>query len=168
MTDYNFAPLIINSYIWNELGAVMPSLTSKYTGIEPIYPVYDSLSAKGAWNGLPYIIYDNMLMSKISSFYGIKREQTVYSIRGNVPEIFKIRNAIIDIIDRSDDAAKDINEYAGQNLNNVSVFFHEFSAFQLDFTNEKTIANSTRQLYTTELILEYEYHNQSIYNQSIV
>lgn len=168
MTDYNFAPMIINSYIWNELGITMPTLVAKYNNVTPIYPVYDATSAKAPWNGLPYIIYDNMSMSRFTKFYGIKREQISYSIRGNIPEIFQIKDEMFHILDRSDDAAKDINQYAGENLSNVKIFFHEVRAFQIDFTNEKTIANTTRQLYTSELIVEYEYHKQSIYNEIIV
>lgn len=167
MTNYNFGPLIINSYLWNELGKALPSLVAKYTNVVPIYPVYDSNASKAAWNGLPYIIYDNMSMSRFINFYGIKREQISYSLRGNIPEIFEIKDTMFHILDRSDDAAKDINDYAGKNLPNTSIFFHDVKAFQLDFTNEKTIPNSTRQLYSTELIVEYNYHKQITYNQTV-
>lgn len=167
MTDYNFAPLIMNSYIWNELSLVMPTLVEKYSDIKPIYPVYDANASKASWDGLPYIIYDTMSMSRFIKFYGIKREQISYSIRGNIPEILKIKDAIYHILDRGDDAAKDINDYAGKNLPNTTIFFHEVKAFQLDFTNEKTVPNSTRQLYATELIVEYGYHKQVTYNQTI-
>ena len=76
-----------------------------------------------------------------------------------------LRDLITDVLDRGDDTAKDINAYAGENLNNPQIFFHDFKVFQMSATSEKTNNITNKQFFTTELIVEYQYHQQSIYNE---
>lgn len=165
MQTYKFPPAIINAYVWEQFTQNAPNFVAPYQGITPIFPVRDNMGGNYPWGSRPYIIYDNMARIRTSRFYGIRKEQLFYSIRGDVPEIFTVRDLITDILDRADDTAKDINHFAGENLENPLIFFHDFKVFQMSNTNEKTDAVSNRQYYTTEMIIEYQYHQQSIYNE---
>lgn len=165
METYKYPPAIINSYVWAQFTENAPQFVSQYNGIVPIFPVRDALAADSTWGSKPYIIYDNMARFRTARFYGIRKEQLLYSVRGEVPEIFMVRDLITDILDRSDDAAKDINDYAGDNLENPLIFFHDFRVYQMSGTSEKTDNISNRQYYATEMIIEYQYHPQEIYNE---
>ena len=165
MEIYKFPPAIINSYVWAQFEENAPVFSAQYGSIVPIFPVYDAKAGDASWGNKSYIVYDNMARVRSGVFYGVRKEQLVYSIRGDIPEIFALRDLITDVLDRGDDTAKDINEYAGENLENPYIFFHDFKVFQQDFTNEKTDKHSTRQFYSTDLIIEYQYHQQSIYKE---
>lgn len=165
METYKYPPAIINAYVWNEFTVNSPNFVAQYNGVVPIFPVRDALGDESTWGSKPYIVYDNMARFRTARFYGIRKEQLLYSIRGDVPQIFTVRDLIVDVLDRADDTAKDVNFYSGQNLNNPLIFFHDFRVYQMSETSEKTDNISNRQYYATELIIEYQYHQQSIYNE---
>lgn len=165
METYKYPPAIINKYLWQQFIDNAPNFVSQYNGIVPIFPVRDSLGGDATWGTKPYIVYDNMARVRTARFYGIRKEQLLYSVRGDVPQIFMLRDLITDVLDRGDDTAKDINAYAGENLNNPQIFFHDFKVFQMSATSEKTNNITNKQFFTTELIVEYQYHQQSIYNE---
>lgn len=165
METYKYPPAIINAYLWAQFQANAPEFVAQYNGIVPIFPVRDTFAGSSTWSKKPYIIYDNMARVRTARFYGTKKEQLLYSVRGDIPQIFMLRDLITDVLDRSDDTAKDINAWAGENLDNPLIFFHDFKVFQMSATSEKTSDVSNRQFYTTEMVIEYQYHPQSIYNE---
>jgi hypothetical protein len=153
-----FAPTIINNYIWDCMQVLDPVLTAGYAGIVPFFPLYDNQAGNAKWGTKPYAVYDIMSPARKAGLYAVKRSQMLYSIRGTVPDLFTFRDLIIDIIDRDDDAGKDVNEWAGINAPDNDLYFHRFAVNEVNWSSEITIAKDTRQAVTKDLIVEFFYH----------
>lgn len=153
-----FAPLIINNYIWSEMSSIDPAFTGRYENILPFFPIYDSQAGNAKWGNKPYVIYDNIIQKRKWPLYVVKKEQMLYSIRGSIPEIFYFKDLINHVIDRQDDAGKDINEWAGENVVNHRVFFHCFYTSETNYSSEVTNVKDTRQMISKDLFVEYDFH----------
>jgi hypothetical protein len=88
----------------------------------------------------------------------------MYSIKGQISEIYEWRDFIYNVLDREDDAARDINEYSGQNLSNTKIYFHCINASQINYIGNSTEQQGQRKMYSTNLIIRYDYHKKDIYN----
>jgi hypothetical protein len=159
-----YPELIINSYVWKQFETAKPAIYSQYTG-SPIIPVRD-MSSEYPWGTKPYIIYDSFARPRSARkyFYPVKSAQLMYSIKGSISEIYEWRDFIINVLDREDDAAKDINEYAGENLNGVRSYFHCINAYQMNYIGNTTEQTGQRKQFSTNLIVKYDYHISDVYN----
>lgn len=158
-----FAPVLINNYIWHEIISLDAAFASRYSNV-PFYPIYDNKGGNAKWDGKPYVVYDTMTIKRRQPLYVTKRENLLYSIRGTVPEILYFKDLINYIIDRQDDAGKDLNAWAGENVVNNKIYFHSFATNELNWSSEITEVQDTRQPVTKNLILEYDYHFARYHN----
>lgn len=124
---------VINGYLWRELKLRSPKLASMWPTTVPFFPVNDSTSGNTAWSGKPFFIYNEALRIE-HSFYEIKKSTFVYSMRATPSQTLPLTNALQKIIDREDDAAKDVNDFNWLNRDDASkfcpIYFHSFSLYQ--------------------------------------
>jgi hypothetical protein len=60
---------------------------------------------------MPYILYDYIFMRKAGTFWPIQKEEVDYIIVGDLPQIFYIKNYIVDALERFDESAQDVNRH---------------------------------------------------------
>ena len=166
----SYPEVAINEYVWEQFH-VTPSMSatySSYSGTVPIFPVSDNVSGTTKWEGKTYIIYDSFIKPRSSNkyFYPIKAGQMMYSIKGTLENIYKWRDFISNVLDREDIAARDINNYAGENINNFDLGFHCINVTQANYIGNTTESSGTKKTYSTNLIIRYDYHITDIYNNS--
>jgi hypothetical protein len=149
----------LNSYIWDTMKRIEPSLDAEYQGIVPFFPLADSRGGDANWGDKPYIVYDITTRKRQNSFYPKHSIQIYYFLRGKPQDIIVWSNAIQHIVDREDDAAKDVNSYmATEHPEDAKVFFHNFKVFMMDQVNDKRMDLAVQQFYTMSMIVEANYH----------
>jgi len=163
MSDY--PEVLINKYVWKQFQLAKPTTYNKYGTVTPIFPVADTKAGDTAWGNKPYIIYDSFIRARSMNkyFYPVKCAQMMYSIKGSLTEIYEWRDFIINALDREDVAAKDINEFAGT-INNDELYFHCINAMQIKYIGSTSQQSGTNKVYSTELVIRYDYHLTNIYN----
>lgn len=164
----NYTEQIINKYVWEQFH-ITPSMSAtyaQYSGIIPIFPITDIKAGDTAWGTKPYIVYDSFMKtrSKNRYFFPVKSGQMIYSIKGNIEQIYAWRDFIANVLDREDVAAREINEFAGANLSGVTDFFHCINASQVNYIGQTTTQSGQKKMYSTDLIIRYDYHRTNIYN----
>lgn len=164
----SYPELIINSYVWEQFRISKPSIYADYTN-RPFVPVRD-YGSDYPWDNKPYIVYDSFIKARTARkyFYPVKAGQMMYSIKGGIGEIYEWRDFISNVLDREDDAAFDINEYAGEsgNFDPLTVKFHCINTSQANYIGNTTEEQGQRREYSSNLIIKYDYHITNIYNNS--
>jgi hypothetical protein len=160
------APIAVNKYFWDTMKVIEPSLSQSknYGQTVPIFPLSDSASGKKTWENKTYIIYDRMFTKMKDPFYPVKCEEIRYNLKAKEKDTLIWGSAIQIILDRSDDAAKDINSWIRNNGGNevYPVFFHKLRVYQtsssLATQGENIRDFSIRPYYVSEFIIDMEYH----------
>lgn len=164
LAELGVMPLAVNGYLWDTMKAIEPSLGAKYSNKVPIYPLGDAASGNKAWDNKSYMIYDRMFTIMKSSFYPIKCENVHYFLKAKETDTLLWGSAIQMILDRSDDAGKDINNWIRNNGGNEEypIYFHKLrvnqSTSSLATEKENVRDFSIRPFYVTEFIVDVEYH----------
>jgi hypothetical protein len=189
---------IINLYVWEQFKTYAPEFYRMYApvvgnqnlGIVPFFPSPASnLPTPVLENDLPYIVFDKFsrVRGGYKYFYPIKTDQMRYTIHGGslwginkfeqdrFETTYALTSLIQNILDREDDAARDINEFAkdlpgyAQNpdglLSNGNVdlnqyYFHCINVYQSGFTdNQQDVSDFMEYNPTRDLIIKYDYHS---------
>jgi hypothetical protein len=172
-----FPPHWINAYLFNKLGGdygpqrvgmginqtIIPFFAPTATGREEIY---QQLVSNTGLAQPTMITYDRLMRFRVSPFYGIKREQLIYTIYGSVQSVQNINIIVSQLLDREDVAAQEVNDWSRDNgisLNgqtiDPNVFFHNFRVYQIDETRDLLELNSVNlSEWTSKIIIEYDYH----------
>jgi len=164
LSDLGVAPLAVNGYLWDTLKVIEPTFDNKYGNKVPIFPLGDSASGSKSWDNKTYMIYDRMFKLAGGPFYPKKKEQLLYYVKGNETDSLLWGSAIQIILDREDDAGKDINKWIRENGGNAEypVYFHYIRVYQT--TSSISSASklrrdfSSRPYYVTEFIIDMCYH----------
>ena len=161
----NYPEIIINKYVWEQFRLNKNSIYSSYT-VTPIIPVTDMQGGDLPWGRKPYIVYDSFMKTRTANkyFYPVKSAQMMYSIKGSIGEIYEWRDFISNVLDREDDAARDINEYAGQNLSNTRIYFHCINTHQVNYIGNTTEQQGKFKQYSANLVIKFDYHISDVYN----
>lgn len=168
----NLVEPILNKYIWKQFetngASYIPGFSfSQYKGVIPIFPVSDNKSGDAKWGNKNYIIYDSFMKGRVSNkyFYPVKSAQMMYSIRGaSLEDIFYWRDFIINVTDREDAAAFDVNQFAGETIQNNNIRFHCINSSQANYVGYTTETLGVQKTFSTNLIIKYDYHSSNIYN----
>lgn len=166
LSDFGIAPIAVNNYLWDTMKLIDPTLSQskKYGQTVPIFPLSDSASGKKSWENKAYIIYDRMFKKTKNPFYQIKSEEIRYALKAKEQDTFIWGSVIQQILDRQDDAGKDINAWIRNNGGNSAypIYFHSLRMYQVDSnlaTDSENIRDfSIRQFYVSEFIVEMTYH----------
>jgi hypothetical protein len=155
-SDFAYPPKVINSYLWDTMKSIEPSLNKVYGNIIPFFPLSDAASGSKSWENKPYIIYDRIMKTTESPFYPIKKDHILYALKANEINTIEWGTAIQYILDRQDDSAQDINEWNRNQTEPKEIYFHSLRVFQMDSSIPRDF--SSRPYYITEFIINAEYH----------
>ena len=177
---------IINLYVWEQFRKNAPEFYNLYgptiggPDIVPFFPApANNLPASVIENDLPYIMFDKFTRVRggYKYFYPIKTDQMRYTISGgSLYDINKnqqdryattinLTSLIFSILDREDDAAYDINQFAGNLPGYASspeinkYYFHCVNVFQSGYAeNQQDVSDFMEYNPTRDLIIKYDYH----------
>jgi len=166
LSDFGIAPIIVNNYLWSVMKLIEPTLTQSknYGTTIPFFPLGDSNSGKKGWENKSYVIYDRMFKAMKDPFYPIKCEEIKYHLKAKEQDSFIWGSAIQQILDRQDDAGKDVNNWIRNNGGSVKypIYFHSLRVFQLSESMPTDPGNvrdlSSRPYYISEFIIDMKYH----------
>ena len=166
LSSFGVAPIAVNNYLWSVMKLIEPTLTqSKNDGTTiPFFPLSDSNSGKKSWEAKSYFIYDRMFKVMKDPFYPIKCEEIRYNLKAKAQDTFIWGSAVQQILDRQDDAGKDVNNWIRSNGGNAvyPVYFHSLRVFQVNSSLTSDSSNqrdfTTRPYYLTEFIVDMKYH----------
>ena len=148
----------INNYVWN---IVNDSATASVVwnpneyDYRPFYPVSENLAPDSVV--MPYVLYDYMFLEKTGTFWPIQREEATYIVVGDVPNIFYVKNLIIDLLDKFDESAVNVNNYLLSSSASPTIRFKYIAAEQENFISEEKRIESFAPKYITSIKLTYEY-----------
>lgn len=159
--------LAINGYLWDTMKKIDPTLTQtkKYGNKLPFFPIADSASGQKQWENKPYFIYDRVFRFASGPFYPKKRESFLYYLKAKPVESLQWGAAVQLILDREDDAAKDINDWIRSQPNgsdDYPVYFHNLRVYQSRSgaagSEGESREISSRPYYITEFMIDTCYH----------
>jgi len=181
---------IINLYVWEQFKTYAPQFSSLYppssggSQIVPFFPAPASnLPSQVLENDLPYIVFDKFsrIRGGYKYFYPIKTDQMRYTIHGGslwgvnkfqqdrFETTYNLTSLVQSILDREDDAGKDINEFT-KNLPDYNspsypelnrYHFHCVNVYQSGFTdNQQDVSDFMEYNPTRDLIIKYDYHSK--------
>jgi len=185
---------IINLYVWEQLKNKAPQFydlypnTSGGKGLVPFFPAGTiNLPPEVVDGDLPYIIFDKFTKVRTGSykyFYPMKSDQMRYTVYGGslygeassgsdrYGLTINLTSIISMVLDREDDAAKDINDFAKgledyqDSMDEFKYYFHCVNVFQSGYAeNQQDVANLMEYQPRRDLIIRYDYHSKQ-YNES--
>lgn len=159
-TDYTKIPIVlINNYLWDlASGSVAgtPAVSSAVWNIDqynykPFYPVHENTAPES--DKMPYVLYDYVFEMPDETFWPIHKETGIYSIVGDIPSIFYVKNFIYESLKKFDKSAQDINNH----INDSSINFKCVHVYQKNFISEEKRVESLKPKYITTLVISYDY-----------
>jgi hypothetical protein len=181
---------IINLYVWEQFKTYAPAFYNLYgptsggPDIVPFFPApANNLPTAVLDNDLPYIMFDKFsrVRSGYKYFYPIKTDQMRYTVVGGslydinrnqqdrYATTINLTSLIQSILDREDDAAKDINDFTKTlpDYNDANYpelnkyYFHCVNVYQSGFTDtQQDVSNFMEYNPTRDLIIKYDYHSK--------
>jgi hypothetical protein len=162
LSELDVAAVYINNYLWGVIKKIDPDFVSSYNGIVPFFPLSESASGDAPWNDKPSIVYDRLFTVSKSPFYPIKTEQIHYAVKATENQSLYLGSAIQLILDRQDDAAKDINEFMSIAYPESAIRFHHLRVYQPASAVSKAGGGvrdfTTRQYQVSKFFVDAEYH----------
>jgi hypothetical protein len=157
--------LAINHYLWDTMKTIEPSLSGQYEDITPFYPIGDSSSGDQPWDEKPYFIYDRVFRFSSSPFYPTKRESVLYYLKAREIDSLQWSAALQLILDREDDAAKDVNNWirSQENALDYPYYFHNIRVYQSRSSSPSSGGklrdiSTVQPYYITEFMLDVYFH----------
>lgn len=163
--------LNILKYAFNELiqlpGFVQYGQIKDSNGlmVVPIYPVTNAgtkLPEVTVPNDL-VIIYDDFIKARSGNmkyFYPIKGVQSRFKVTTDDYATTRlITNRLVEIIDREDAAAADINDFMQTYYNNNHrIMVHCVNAYQTTYIKDATTIDDQRNVFSQDIIIKADYH----------
>lgn len=164
----SYPEVAINKYVWKQFEIAKPAIFSAYKGVVPIFPVSDNKSGDTKWGARTYIIYDSFIKSRMKNkgIYAIKSAQMMYSIKGEIASIYEWRDFIVNVLDREDISARDVNNFAGTNFNDNQYYFHSICTNQINYIGNTTETGGVLKEFSTNIVIKYDYHITNVYNNA--
>jgi hypothetical protein len=147
----------------------IPFFPAAPTNIDQVYN--DLLTYTDTDNPL-MVSYDRMLRLRPSTFYVHKREQLMYYLyNGSIDVLFNAGNIISQLLDREDEAARDLNRWMNAKYKSsnpivdesgtrlpLNIFFRNLKVYQADEGRDLLELGTVKTVYTNKYIIEYDYH----------
>lgn len=160
MSDFTVLPIVlINNYIWDlASGSVsgIPAVSSAVWNVSsfqyrPFYPVNENLAPESST--MPYVLYDYLYDEPDDTFWPVHKERAIYSIVGDIPQIFYVKNFIFDTLKKYDKSAQEVNDH----INHSDINFKCIHVYQNNFISDEKRIDSFKPKYITTLTLSYDY-----------
>ena len=152
----------INGYLWDTMKQLNPELEEVYGDTMPFYPVGDSAAGDDPWDNKPYFVYDRVFRFSSKPFYEHKRESTLYYLKANEIDTLEWSSVLQIILDREDDAAKDVNDWIRaqeHGSEEYPVYFHNLRVYQARSSSTSTRdISTTEKYYISEFMIDTHYH----------
>jgi hypothetical protein len=123
----------------------------KEIGLVPFFPVSENLAA--STETTPFIIYDFLFTPPGNTQWFINCEKAVYTIVGELPQIYYLRNFIYESLKKFDISAQDINDH----IQDSSIRFKFIKCEQSNYMLDEKRIDSFKPKFVTSLILTYDY-----------
>jgi hypothetical protein len=159
-------PTIINAYLAAKINPAFNSQGTTY--FFPTLPTeIDALTETFPQSNGVFGVYDRMFKMRRTPFPYIKCEQLLYyfySVGDNAQRNMVItQQQVSDLLDKGDDSAKDLNEWAKENLtawngDSLPMFFHNFKIYQLEETRDIVDFGTARTYAGNKIIIDYDWH----------
>lgn len=169
-----YAPIWIKEYLVEEI--------LKYEGFESVIAIPASATSiqdiLKNYKKFPDIViqYDKLFKIKRDAFYPIKCEQIQIYLYGLPEKVYQAEAIIRELMDRSDAAAQDLNDWAKAKQAGSSplrkdpskptsevldhnVFFHNFKVYQLEEVRDLGEIDTLRGYAVSKMLIDYDYHN---------
>ena len=159
----DLAVVHINNYLWSlASGSVtgVPQVSSAVWNVNsysyrPFYPVTENLAPDSAQ--MPYILYDYIFVPKQGTFWPLQKEETDYVIVGDIPQIYYVKNWIVDALERYDESARNVNNHIVTTASNSSIRFKYLTVDQDNYIADEKRIDSFLPKFITCLKITYEY-----------
>ena len=160
MADYTKLPIVlINNYMWALASGSVSGIAKVPSAVwnvdsysyRPFYPVHENNAPESAT--MPYVLYDYLFDKPSDSFWPMNKEQAIYSIVGDIPQIFYVKNFIFDTLKKYDKSAQELNDY----IKDSDIKFKCIHVSQNNFISEEKRIDSLKPKYITTLTLSYDY-----------
>jgi hypothetical protein len=159
--------LAVNGYLWDTMKQLDPTLTQtkRYGNKIPFFPIGDSASGQKQWENKPYFIYDRVFRFSSNPFYPKKRESFLYYLKAKPIDTLQWSAAVQLILDREDDAGKDINDWIRNNggSDEYPLYFHYLRVYQArsgsPSSDDSVREETSRPYYITEFMIDVCYHH---------
>lgn len=177
---YNTPALWVNTYlqekIFDSIEIGIPFFPTSPTSIDDLTEQWLVINNE---TRVPYqgvlAVYDRLIRMRRSPFPHIKQEQLLYYFYatqdGVTDKMVQIQEAVLRLMDREDETAAEINEWAKnhspiEGMNN-RFSFHKFRVYQLEEVRDIIDFGTARTYGGNKIIIDFEYHqNNKILNIS--
>lgn len=159
-------PTIINKYLTSKIDPGFDSTGTTY--FFPTLPTdIENLTTTFPQSNGVFAVYDRMFKMRRLPFPYIKSEQLLYyfyAVGDNASTKMVItQQQVSDLLDRGDDSAKDLNEWAAANpgawdAESKPLFFHSFKIYQLEETRDIVDFGTARTYAGNKIIIDYDWH----------
>jgi hypothetical protein len=158
--DYTKLPIVlINNYMWDLASGSVSGVAKVSSAVwnvdsyayRPFYPVHENNAPESAT--MPYVLYDFLFEQPDDTFWPIHKEQAIYSIVGDIPQIFYVKNFIYENLKKFDKSAQEINDH----IRDPDIKFKCIHVTQDNYISEEKRIESLRPKYITTLTLSYDY-----------
>jgi hypothetical protein len=123
----------------------------KEIGLVPFFPVSENLAA--STETTPFIIYDFLFTPPGNTQWFVNCEKAVYTIVGELPQIYYLRNFIYESLKKFDVSAQEINDH----IDDPSIRFKFIKCEQSDYMLDEKRIDSFKPKFVTTLVLNYDY-----------
>lgn len=166
----NTPMLWINNYLQEKVTLI--------TGLEipPFFPssptnIDDLTETFPASSGV-MCTYDRLIRMRRTSFPHIKQEQALYyfyaTAQNSRTNMVQIQEAVLRLMDREDETAEEINNWArGKTIGGLQpkFYFHRFKVYQLEETRDIIDFGTARTYGGNKIIIDFEYHQDTAITQ---
>lgn len=166
-TPYNTPMLWINNYLAENIPLLtdidqFPFFPSTPSTVNDLTQ-YFSRSTQGV-----AATWDSLVRMRRSPFPHIKQEQALYYFyaQGDNPtdSMVQIQESVFRLMDREDETAEEINEWArGKVIDGMTnkFYFHRFKVYQLEEVRDIIDFGTARTYGGNKIIIDFEYHQDN-------
>jgi hypothetical protein len=160
LIDYTKIPIVlINNYLWDLASGSVSGVAKVSSAVwnvdtynfRPFYPVSENLAPES--DTMPYVIYDYLVEPPEGNFWPINCERAIYSIVGDIPQIFYVKNFISENLRKFDKSAQEVNNH----IKDSSINFKFIKVYQDNFITDEKRIDSYKPKYITTLTIYYDY-----------
>ena len=182
MAEIHHPPTIINAYLASKISPNFDPDTNQTFGTTYFFPTLpteiDALTETFPQSNGVFGVYDRMFKMRRTPFPYIKCEQLLYYFyavgESAQKNMIITQQQVSDLLDNGDDSAKDLNEWAAQNVRPADdtftpsgaywddeskpMFFHNFKIYQLEETRDIVDFGTARTYAGNKIIIDYDWH----------
>ena len=160
-------------YFWEKAKEQYPELELQEINEDGvrIIPIYPTSIRNNTTIDVPYanekivITYDDFIKQRtgpMKYFYPIKGMQALIKITSpTVMHSYNLRTLMYDLLDREDQAAYEINEYAGTlHGEDAKFWLHCINLYQVTYMDKATNLDDQRSVFSTDFVIKYDYHRK--------